>query len=424
MRYVIILFLVLINSSSLLAQTPLTVDGTVVNSNVQANWDGFNIPRNQPTVLTFRNNSITSVNATGYMLQAGDENPGGSNNNLDNAVITGNSFIWNGTDLSSDTHGIFTGYNINVLMKFNYLYRVPMGLIRKSNGMSNISAGVAYNIVKNPLGVAAIAKGINGVCFYNNTFYSDQAVYGGPGIGTWRGLVDVYSNTDNGLNAPSTGTKIKNNIFYTKNLICNIYIYDAACLTGFESDYNLFYCESGTPIFNYLGTLKTFAQWQALGYDMHSVVVNPNFNNLTDFVPATRLDFGTNLGSTWQTGLSTTASWIVGTAPETALQNGTWQVGARIYTSQVVPVSGISVTAGSTTITSDNGTLHLSAAVLPDNATDKTVTWSIINGTGKATISTSGLVTAVATNKTVTWSERNSQRRIGCFRADGYSYYY
>ena len=395
MRYIIILTLLLLNSSSLLAQTVLTIEGIPTNNAEPGNWDGVNILRNQPTTFTFRNNSITSVNSTGYMLQAGDENPAGSNNNLDNAVITGNKLIWNGTDLSSDTHGLFTGYNINVLMKFNYLYRVHLGLIRKSNGMSDISGGVAYNIVKSPIGVAAVAKGINGVCFYNNTFYSDQAVYGGPGIGTWRGLVDVYSNTDYGLHAPSTGTKIKNNIFYTKNLISNIYIYDAACLTGFESDYNLFYCESGTPMFNYLGTLKTFAQWQALGYDTHSVVVNPNFNNLTDFVPGSRLDFGTNLGSTWQTGLSTTATWIVGTSPETALQNGTWQVGARIYTSEVVPVSGISVTAGSSNITTDNGTLQLSATVLPDNATDKTVTWSIINGTGKATISLTGHVISV-----------------------------
>ena len=130
-----------------------------------------------------------------------------------------------------------------------------------------------------------------------------------------------------------------------------------------------------------------------VGYDAHSVMVNPNFNNLTDFVPASRLNNGTNLGSNWQTGLSTTASWIVGSAPETALQNGAWQVGARIYSTKVVPVSGITVTGegGTTTITSDNGSLQLSAAVLPDNASDKAVIWSLVNGTGKATISSAVL---------------------------------
>ena len=68
-----------------------------------------------------------------------------------------------------------------------------------------------------------------------------------------------------------------------------------------------------------------------------------------------------------------------------------------------IPVTGITVTGagGATTITTDNGTLQLSAAVFPVNATNKTVTWSMTNGTGQATISTTGLVTAIA-NGTVT----------------------
>jgi uncharacterized protein YjdB len=37
----------------------------------------------------------------------------------------------------------------------------------------------------------------------------------------------------------------------------------------------------------------------------------------------------------------------------------------------------------------------MSAAVEPANASNKSVTWSITNGTGEATISTAGLLTAV-----------------------------
>ncbi|MGI6306836.1 MAG: Ig-like domain-containing protein [Bacteroidales bacterium] len=45
-----------------------------------------------------------------------------------------------------------------------------------------------------------------------------------------------------------------------------------------------------------------------------------------------------------------------------------------------VPVTGITVTGegGATTITRDNGTLALTATVTPANATNKSVTWSII----------------------------------------------
>ena len=70
---------------------------------------------------------------------------------------------------------------------------------------------------------------------------------------------------------------------------------------------------------------------------------------------------------------------------------------------KVIPVSNIALssTDGSTAISTDNGTLQLSAAVFPSNATNKTITWSIVNGTGQATISVTGLVTAVE-NGTVT----------------------
>jgi hypothetical protein len=153
--------------------------------------------------------------------------------------------------------------------------------------------------------------------------------------GVWRGLIDIYAN--NNPEAFSKGTKIKNNIFYTVHQIYNITVLEAEDLVGFESDYNVFYCESGTPIFNYLGSKKTFAQWQSLGYDKHSVVINPGFNNTVDFIPSSRLDYGTDLGTVWQKGLSTTATWTAGTSPATADQNGTWQVGARVYNSRPLP---------------------------------------------------------------------------------------
>ena len=68
-----------------------------------------------------------------------------------------------------------------------------------------------------------------------------------------------------------------------------------------------------------------------------------------------------------------------------------------------IPVSGITVTGtgGASSITTYNGTIQLIATVSPSNATNKTVTWSISNGTGQATISPTGLVTAVS-NGTVT----------------------
>ncbi len=59
-----------------------------------------------------------------------------------------------------------------------------------------------------------------------------------------------------------------------------------------------------------------------------------------------------------------------------------------------VMVDSINITSGSTTITNDNGTLQLSVAVYPSNATNKTVTWTV-DSVNTASISTSGLLTAL-----------------------------
>lgn len=70
---------------------------------------------------------------------------------------------------------------------------------------------------------------------------------------------------------------------------------------------------------------------------------------------------------------------------------------------QSIHVSVITVTgAGSaTTISTDRGTLQMSVHVDPHDAVDQTVVWSVIDGTGSATIDVFGLLSAL-TNGTVT----------------------
>ena len=329
MKHTLTALILFCNTLILYPQVILTIEGQEIIDTETGTSGGYYIPRNQVTTLTFRNNSLTSVNSAGYMLQAGDETPGLNNNHLDGAVITGNRFEWNGTDVDSWTHVIFTGYNINVKIKYNYLKNSPNGIQRKSNGMTDLSGVVAYNIISNPkLGI--VVKGMNGVRIFNNTLYCERTP-----AQTGRGLIDVHTNTDNGLNAPSTGARVYNNIFYTKYETLCINVMDQESLAGFESDYNVFYCETGTPRFNAGGSYKTFSEWQALGYDQHSVVINPNFKNFTDFVPAERLDYGTDLGENYIEGFAIDAVWS-NVSPRTAVQNDKWQVGARIYEEEVI----------------------------------------------------------------------------------------
>lgn len=66
-----------------------------------------------------------------------------------------------------------------------------------------------------------------------------------------------------------------------------------------------------------------------------------------------------------------------------------------------IPVSGITVSGagGSSTITTDDGTLQLNARVIPANASNSSVMWSIAGSTGQASINSTGLVMAIADGK-------------------------
>lgn len=124
----------------------------------------------------------------------------------------------------------------------------------------------------------------------------------------------------------------------------------------------------------------------------------------------------TNQTVTWSIVNGTGQASINATGLVTAITNGTVTARATandgsgvfgslvlMISNQVIPVTAISVSgaAGVTTITTDNGTLQLNATISPTNSTNQTVTWTIVNGTGQASINTTGLVTAI-TNGTVT----------------------
>jgi hypothetical protein len=74
-----------------------------------------------------------------------------------------------------------------------------------------------------------------------------------------------------------------------------------------------------------------------------------------------------------------------------------------IISGQTILVASVTLTSvdNITTINEAGGHLQLTSLVFPANATNKNVTWSVTNGTGSATVSESGLLTAIS-NGTVT----------------------
>jgi uncharacterized protein YjdB len=113
---------------------------------------------------------------------------------------------------------------------------------------------------------------------------------------------------------------------------------------------------------------------------------------------------GTGVANISPTGLLNAD--VDGTVTVTATTtDGSGLSGSIVITlsNQVVLVSGITVTSvsGATSLNVTGGSLQLQAAILPTYATFQNVTWSVTNGTGSASISPTGNLTAIS-NGTVT----------------------
>ena len=142
-------------------------------------------------------------------------------------------------------------------------------------------------------------------------------------------------------------------------------------------------------------------------------VINTNGGNLQ--MVATILPSYANQNVNWSVISGTGAASISSTGLVTALTNGTvWAKAVSVQdatkkdsllitiSNQIIPITNLSVTTQGgipALINTKNGTLQLIATILPANA-NQNVNWSVISVTGTASVSSTGLVTAL-TNGTV-----------------------
>lgn len=272
--------------------------------------------------LIIKDNIISAQNTNSHIIGLGSD-PYVHDHMLDGALISGNKIKWTGTSLTDDDGAIIMRNFINVSAIYNNIINCPYGITTKCDGLVYSSGGFAYNIFGPSFKVGAGSKGAVGLKFYNNTFYNNRNV--GEGV---IGSIYISSNFDEPTNSAAKNCEIYNNVFYTKYQVANIYC-DTASLSGLKCDNNLYWCESGEPVFRIAGNTITFSQWQARGFDTHSIVINPKFVDFDSLIPSSPLKYGKDLGTTWKQGLRTTTIWGH-VDPSLKTQSTPWQVGAYV----------------------------------------------------------------------------------------------
>jgi hypothetical protein len=150
---------------------------------------------------------------------------------------------------------------------------------------------------------------------------------------------------------------IKNNIIFTTPTRRTINL--AVAQTGTVSiNNNLQWRPDGNPNIIVAGANKTWAQWQALGYDVNGVNADPLFTNASsnDFTlqgASPAINAGANLSGSYQAALLPGSVWTASVLTGNQnLYGAGWEIGAYAYgsASPVSPVMGPAKSSGAATI--------------------------------------------------------------------------
>ena len=130
------------------------------------------------------------------------------------------------------------------------------------------SSLISNNLLYNNRGTGVALYAIQGAHGSSNNQVLNNTVVMAPRSGY---VIDIPQSGFR--KAPPTGNVVENNILYTPDTNHGSILIASPAVTGFVSDYNVvvnvFSDKNGT------GKSLTLAQWQALGYDVHSFTATP-----------------------------------------------------------------------------------------------------------------------------------------------------
>ncbi len=225
------------------------------------------------------NNIFKSHAWNGTAITVGADYTSPGNEKVNGGLVQGNiiygPYYYNPL-LSSqvNTHAILYGHSYNGIVQYNTIYGEGYGVVIKGVGLPYTSGGVFYNTIINTKGQTAIRiKGVQNVKATNNTIYADASI-GYPNF-------TAFSISINNAGQYGSGAMLRNNIMVGKGTAYGLVGFpDVTSQSGFSSDYNVLYRMTNGNVASSSTTNYTLAQWQAAGYDTHSITTDPLFTSI------------------------------------------------------------------------------------------------------------------------------------------------
>jgi parallel beta-helix repeat protein len=284
-------------------------------------------------VLINNNTILQKTKITGYGVIVGYETTGAGDNTIDHITLSNNKLLGLNYYIPgspSAPHGLMVGFQATIIsIKNNYVDGHGIGLVLKGSNSDYTNCVVQSNIFVNNTAYGIYFKGVNNCKVYGNTLINN-------GEEEIRHTYNVGLGTDDAI-----GNKVKNNIIC--NTVGGYLQVIVGALTNIESDYNVYYSPLAKP-FSSGGVDKSFAEWQALGFDIHSIFLTANqyANLLTntlnkDFslkAGSAAIGTGVALDAAYDDGLDASTVW--GTDSQlpvvvTKQQSASWDIGAYIH---------------------------------------------------------------------------------------------
>ncbi len=320
----------------LVSQSNIDVKNNIMIINGVTNGDHFyrivatGTPVSSGNLLS-NNLCVYTGNLTGLIYSVGSNDVDVNKNKCHNNIISQNYGKGNYSP-TVGTHGILYGFSKGIV-KHNFIKNCTYGLVSKHD--TALGSDILYNVlVDNSIGL--YLKGVDSSNVFGNTIISRTALA--------QTCLQMSSNFDVGSSSVAIkGSIIKNNIMIAESDGVLVFAATASDLDNTTFDYNIYYATDLDSCFRIQNTYYTFAQWQALGYDTHSILLTEEqFNNLfTDYdnddfslkTGSAAIGAGEDLGASYNTGLSSATVWseIAIPAVTTKTQGASWDIGAYIH---------------------------------------------------------------------------------------------